>query len=58
MCLAQFPKFVLEDKSYSIQIFNVGATDKEFGEVKSWSRGDVSVMCVLHLMWPITPLRN
>lgn len=56
--LAQFPKFVLEDKYCSIQIFNVGATDKELGEVKSWSRGDLSVMRVLHLMQPIILLGN
>lgn len=48
--LAQFPKFVLEDKHHSIQIFNVGATDKEFWEVKSCSHGDVSMIHVLHLM--------
>ena len=46
--LAQFPKFVLEDEHCSIQIFNMGATDKEFWEVRSWSHGDVSVMHVLH----------
>lgn len=48
--LAQFPKFVLEDKQGSIQVFNVGATDKEFWEVKSWSHGDVSVIHILYLM--------
>lgn len=48
--LAQFPKFVLEDKHHSIQIFNVGATDKAFWEVKSWSCGDISVIHILYLM--------
>lgn len=56
--LAQFPKFVLEDKHRSIQIFNVGATDKEFWEVKSWRHGDVSVIHVLHLMKHIILPRN
>lgn len=31
----------------------MGATDKEFWEVKSWSHGDVSVIHVLHLMQAI-----
>lgn len=48
--LAQFPKFVLEDKHHSIQIFNVGAADKKFWEVKSWSDRDVSMKHVLYLM--------
>ena len=46
--LAQFPKFVLEDKHRSIQNFNMGATDKEFWEVKSWSCSNVSVIPVFH----------
>jgi hypothetical protein len=46
--LAQFPKFVLEDKHCSIQNFNMGATDKEFWEVQSWSCSNVSVIPVLH----------
>lgn len=57
--LAQFPKFVLEDKHGSIQHFNMGATDKEFWEVQSWSCSNVSVIPVLHLRWqPISLLRN
>lgn len=48
--LAQFPKFVLEDEHRAIQIFNVGATDKEFWKVKSWSHDDVSMIHVLYLM--------
>ena len=47
-CKAQFPKFVLEDKHCSIQNFNMGATDKEFWEVQSWSCSNVSVIPVLH----------
>lgn len=36
----------------------MGATDKEFWEVKSWSHGDVSVIHVLHLMQAIILILN
>lgn len=48
--LAWFPKFVLEGMHCLIQIFNMRAADKEFGEVRGWSHADGSVNYFLYLI--------